>query len=122
MRTTNIILWGIVVVLFIYSAALLWVYLRSKDRRPRLLLSLIATSIIAVAALIGVINLQVYAIDIFKTRFYPLFFVAIFVPNIFFAWTQPSWQQQHSHKMRMAFLVFGVVYVLFMLVLVIWNP
>ncbi len=119
--------WIIVFALIFFPFIMLWNYLQPRNRSPKVLIGLIATSILAIAAFVGMIIIQVHAINLFKTYLSLLFGAAFFVTMIIPYWTLPFWlQQQHQsrgwHIFRNAGTAFAVVYALFALVLVIFKP
>ena len=127
MFANNIFLWIIVVFLVCIDVAYLILFLRTRPRTTKGFLGLLSNCLITLAALAGLIYIQIRNIDSFKSHSYFLFLASLFVEQVIAQWTLNDLTQASSSHIRFVRTTraimtgFVIVYVLIVLVVFIFQ-
>ena len=123
----NTILWIIVIFLISFDIVFLVQFLRIRPRTTKRLVGLLSICLVTLAALAGLVYIQIYNIDSIKSHSYYLFLSTLFIEQVIIQWTlndQALASSSHSRlvrRIRAIMTGFVIVYVLIVLVVLIFR-
>ena len=120
----NTILWIALIFLICMDVTYLVLFLRKRPRTTKGLVGVLSICLITLAALGGLVYIQIHNIDSFKSHSYFLFLTALFVEQVIAQWTlNDQAQALSSHTplaRRMRAIMTGIVIVYVLVVLVVF--
>ena len=111
--------------LFCFDVVFLVQFLRTRPRTTKELLGLLSICLITLAALVGLIFVEVHTINTFKSGSYFLFMCALFAEQVIAQWTLNDQALKSAHVsvrwIWIIFTIFVIVFTLFVLIVVIFQ-